>query len=409
MQAPLLQRSRRRRSSGVSLVEALVALAVMGFGMLGVVAMQASMRMNSDVAKQRSEAVRLAQELLEQSRSVTSLTVVAGRLSWTEVVSQPEHDVAGINATYKRTLTVSDLGAGPTKNLVADVRWKDRTDTWQSVRMATSMTAVLPDLPASLGIAPLGSSVNRQVSNRHFGIPPGAVNQGDGTSRFTPPGSSSYWVFNNATGLIEKTCTSGGSCSTTYAQLAAGFVLFATGVSAPGPLDAESPSASAISLDVEFETTFPSNTSDDCFKEVESQYIAYYCAIPVNPLSGSKWSGRIYLDGGSLNLASSLSSTNPSRNKVCRYTPVRGCHPVVDSVIWGAPGATASCSGTSPTPQRKMANSDHPLDYANVGEPLVNQNFLVIRAGDGTNAFECPDDNTSTTRVNTNTWHHQPS
>lgn len=409
MRTPRLQPAAWKRSSGVSLVEAVVALAVMGFGMMGVVAMQASMRFNSDVAKQRSEAVRLAQELLEQSRSVTSLTTVAGRLAWADVVTQPEHDVVGVNATYKRTLTVADLGAGTTRNLVADVRWKDRTDAWQSVRLASSMTAVLPDLPATLGIAPLGSSVNRQISGRHFGIPPGAVNQGDGTSRFTPPGATSYWVFNNASGMIEKTCTSPTTCTTTYLQLASGFVLFATSASAPGPTDAESPSDAAFTLDVRYEATFPSVSNDACFKEIEAQYIAYYCAIPVAPLSGSKWSGRITLDGGSLNLASALSSTQASRHKVCRYTPVRGCHPAPESVIWGTTGATASCTGASPTPQRKMTNADHPLDYANVAEPLVNQNFLVIRAGNGTDAFACPEDNTATTRANTNTWHHQPS
>jgi hypothetical protein len=56
-----------------------------------------------------------------------------------------------------------------------------------------------------------------------------------------------------------------------------------------------------------------------------------------------------------------------------------------------------------------MANQDHPSTYAGVKEPLINQNFLVIRAGNGTAAFDCPADDTGTPLINGNTWHHQPS
>ncbi len=53
-------------------------------------------------------------------------------------------------------------------------------------------------------------------------------------------------------------------------------------------------------------------------------------------------------------------------------------------------------------------NLDHPLDYLNVMGPLRNQNFLVIRAGDGSTAFECPGDDPATPLIDGNTWRHQP-
>ena len=65
----------RRTAAGVSLVEALVALAVLGFGMLAVVGAQGSLRLNSDVAKQRAEAVRIGQEALEDWRAFGQLPV----------------------------------------------------------------------------------------------------------------------------------------------------------------------------------------------------------------------------------------------------------------------------------------------------------------------------------------------
>ncbi len=65
---PMNGRSARRPVRGTSLVEAVVAMAVMAFGMLAVVGVQSTLRLNADVAKQRSEAVRIAQEAMEAAR-----------------------------------------------------------------------------------------------------------------------------------------------------------------------------------------------------------------------------------------------------------------------------------------------------------------------------------------------------
>ena len=101
---------------GVSLVEALVAMAVMSIGMLAVVGVQGTMRLNSDLARQRTEATRIASEEIERVRSFTSLGVVAGTpgVSYDEIVSR---DVAGYqlpgdtaNTSYQvqRTVRRSD-------------------------------------------------------------------------------------------------------------------------------------------------------------------------------------------------------------------------------------------------------------------------------------------------------------
>ena len=67
--------SATRRQIGVSLIEAMVALAIMGFGILGVVGVQATLRSNGDTARQRAEAVRIAQEAIENWRGFTTLTL----------------------------------------------------------------------------------------------------------------------------------------------------------------------------------------------------------------------------------------------------------------------------------------------------------------------------------------------
>ncbi len=65
----LLMATRRIHERGVSLIEALVALVVMTFGTLAVLGVQSTLRMNGDTARQRAEAVRIAQETIERRRS----------------------------------------------------------------------------------------------------------------------------------------------------------------------------------------------------------------------------------------------------------------------------------------------------------------------------------------------------
>ncbi len=396
-------------SRGVSLIEALVALAVMAFGMLGVVAMQSSMRQNSDIAKQRSEATRLAHQAIESRRTFTVMTNTAGRLAWADLIDQAPQTIVGTNASYVRTVTIPDLGGGRSKNLIVDVQWVDRNGASQSVRLASSITGSLPELAVAVGIPAWGGTLTRQPRGRDAAIPPAAVDQGDGTSTFTPPGASVFWVFNNATGFIEKSCTSPTTCTAVYLRLLAGFVNYATGPAQPLPADAETPTSAAFALDVAVDATDPVPLTVACFKDLQPHYVAYFCAVPVDPLAGSKWSGRSYLTGGTLSVATSAADASASRHRVCRYTPVRGCHPAVGSVIWGAAGSTASCTGASPTPNRKMSNAEHPLDYLDLTQSLANQNFLVIPAGDGTTAFTCPADDTATPLLQGNTWDHQPS
>ena len=61
-------------------------------------------------------------------------------------------------------------------------------------------------------------------------------------------------------------------------------------------------------------------------------------------------------------LASSIADATATLYRICRYTPERSQAAV-------APPA--------------FRNVDHPLDYVNVNEALLQQNFIVIRAGDG--------------------------
>lgn len=396
-----------RLSQGVSLIEALVALAVMAIGLLGVAGMQTTLRSTADLSKQRSEAVRLAQEKLEDLRSFGELVVPTG---------STERDYAGIvtpapevvtssantgfaNTVFTRTVTVTAPSATQPrfKTVRVKVGWYDRVGDAtnpadeRTVELYSTIAQVAPELGATLGV-PANTSGPQSPGGRHVTIPRAAVDQGNGTSIFTPPGGAGVtWTFVNATGWINNVCTPAGTCVGTTSVLLSGYVRFATGPQ-PSQAEAETPTDPLVPLGVEVTLTDPvlPTPTRSCFTDsaTSSTYVAYYCVVPIVPVlavvATYTWSGASHLN--TLPLATSSTDNSSSRFRVCRYTP----------------------DPTTNTPA--AGNVAHPLNYASVGTSLVNQNFLVISAGDGivgSAPFTCPG-SSSNPLINSNTRLHQP-
>lgn len=363
------------RSRGVSLIEALAALAVMAFGILGVVGVQATLRGNADISRQRAEAVRIAQQAIEQARGFTTIPTTAGQVAYDDIVTSAATDVSDptYNTTYSLSTTVTPSGWSRSKAIVASVSWVDRTGTAQSVSLSTFVAGIAPDFAGAMTI-PGDSSAAQQAGGRNSAIPAAAVDQGNGTSNFSPPGAPAItWVFNNLSGLITSICDP--TCAPANAFLLAGHVLYSTG----GPPSASNPTSVPVATGIGVTVTSPSGVTPGCYTQTVPaipSYVDYYCAIPIPaPPATQAWSGQSLLSIASL--SASLSDVTASHYKVCRYTPQ----------------LTDTPSG---------GNFAHPLNYSNVTEALANQNFLVISAGNGTSAYTCPTDGT-------NTYRHQPT
>jgi hypothetical protein len=391
-------RARRSQIQGISLIEALVALAVMSFGMLGVVGMQATMRQNADISKQRSEAVRLAQQSVEQGRafSVLDEPLVPDPLvrSYSEIASSSasydDNYATNTSFTVEREVvdpTAADANAPRLKALQVSVLWNDRAGVTQNVRLNTVITASAPDLAGSLGI-PGSDPLKPQLNRRNVIIPVEASDRGNGKSVFSPPNASGLsWVFDNLSGVITSICNPSASCTSGAYFLVSGYVRFATASAQPTTADAENPTGAAIALDVQIQRTQPTNLAVDCYEQTFTSYVAYYCAVPASEDTVPKWSGlSLIVESSTLPLADTLIETAANQFRVCRYTSARG--------------------DTSP-----KGNTDHPLVYTDVTgvTPLRNQNFLIIRAGNGSAPYTCPADDESTPLLNGNTWHHQPN
>jgi Tfp pilus assembly protein PilV len=390
----------RCRQRGITLVEALVALAVMAFGIMGIIGVQATLRATGDLGKQRAEAVRIAQARIETVRSFSVITpplVPDGSRAYDNISTTPFANVAGLstNTTFSLSTTATDLFNAPdalrAKAVTATVTWPDRAGVQQGVALRTLIAGVPPGVAGSL-TAPGRTAVANGSRGRHPFIPANAADQtGGDTSSFEPPGGGGVrWVFDNTTGFITATCTSvdPSSCTPLSARLLSGFVRFATGATAPTPADAELPPSGSEPVQVSVDQILPTPAATvQCYESQTSAYVAYFCALPVTSDGNPRWSGRSLVSG--LVLSASIADPDATVFRVCRYTPHREQRVV----------------GTTPP----MSNAEHPLDYVDVTGGLINQNFLVIRGGDGSNAFDCPDDDPGTEFINGTTWHHQPS
>lgn len=420
---------RTARQSGVSLVEALVALAIMSIGMLALVGVQSTMRLNSDLAKQRTEATRIASEEIERVRSFIAMGAVNGQpgVSYDEIVSrvvdnyQPPDGIG--NTSYRVVRNVTDLPGSAQKVLSVQVQWTDRTNLPQTVTLDSAISGTAPTLGALL-MVPHRESATSRSRGRHISVPEGAVDQGDGTSRFEPPGGGGVgWYFNNLTGVM-RVCAANVVDYTTcpLATLVSGAVQYHITGTQPTAANAERPQGPVFGLApgpgaMALVDGVGNSLTTQCYAATLTTHAVYFCAVLTSDLAG--W-------GGQLNPVPLLADGTPmqfgltaSSHKSCRYT--------TDLPSIENPSTTAI--EADPHAQFTL-NANHPRKYClerprNTNEAglactgqrvrvnLINQNFLVIR-GDQSCPTELNDDGSSNGTgldplVLANTRQHQPA
>lgn len=358
---------------GVSLVEAIVAMAVMAFGMLAVVGLQATLRLNADVAKQRAEAVRIAQEALEDWRDFSTIPTTSGRVAYADIGSAAASTVTGYttNTAYSLTRTVT---AGQGNNAVQVlVSWEDRAGQTQAVSLSSVIAAADPALSGVLSIKPSGTPL-RSPMGRNPAIPVAAVDKGE-LSVFRPPGpggASIVWAFNNLSGVITSICTSNpnedlhtfdldnASCANQPSLLISGFVRFSY---ATASADAVNPADDQLDLGMLATATAAGFVDGECFVDAVRtpplKYTYYTCRVPT---TAGKWTGQTTLTAPPSPSAAAL---DLAVTDVCRYTRGLAYDP-------------------QPTPLAAY-NIDHPAEYRNLARSLQAQNFLVVNQ-----AAACP-------------------
>ena len=386
----------RHSQRGTTLLEGLVAFLVLSLGMLSVVRVQSQMRLNTDVARQRSEAVRIAQEDIEKLRAFSVIGVRAGASAFASVTSASRRvDSASgqtSNTSYELMREITAADAPLSKNTRVSVAWNDRTGAQQQVVLSTLIAGHDPAYAGALQVHAKAPPV-RAVLARSAWIPVQAKDLGQGSSAFRPvSGGTEAIVFDNTSGNVTARCSGVdaalsnanlsvatlGVCEALQAYALSGVVRFTSATPPDAAAANDVPLALSIAMAPSDGTPAPACRSEarksvtyaiagatrteavpiaaspatlgvSTWVETGERFVAYHCVVvPAAP--GAAWSGRASIVPTGWTLG-----TGASDNRVCRFS------------------ADADGSGAIDS------NLEHPDSYTALSSSLTQQNFLVIK------------------------------
>lgn len=140
-----LQRLAQR---GFGLIEVLIALVILGAGLLAVVRMQTHVFSASSLSKQRTEATALCQKKVEELRSFVSLEQYDAVFVGGATHAPPKEDVQGETAvfsvSYKLIDRQTDAIKGRYADLTANCSWADSQSTVHAVDLRSSIARASP-------------------------------------------------------------------------------------------------------------------------------------------------------------------------------------------------------------------------------------------------------------------------
>ncbi|NUZ07227.1 prepilin-type N-terminal cleavage/methylation domain-containing protein [Piscinibacter koreensis] len=389
-----------RDQRGNTLIEALVSFLVFALGLLAVAGLQQRLRLDADIARQRSEAARLGVGEIEGVRAFAQLASAPGIGSFDAIGAhlRSVDRVGGhaLNTRYRIERRVEHAGAA-LKTIRVDVGWSDRFGTTRNLALDTLVARSAPELSGALVLPRTGPTL-RGARARSAIVPLGARDLGDGRSVFKPGESGVLaYVFDNVSGDIVARCTVDtatptrsltaaalGDCDTLRGLLLSGTIRFSAGADpaaandAPLPLEVtlaltggRYPAAATCTTEATksvqaelggvLQTTLvplpatPASLGASRWLELGERFVAYHCVI--EPLASGRWSGRL-----TLRLAGWRIGNANTERRVCRYSPDLDGSGAIDRPI------------------------EHPASYVDVAEALSQQNYLVI-PGDRS----CPD------------------
>ena len=393
--------SRRRRQRGASLLESLIAFVFLAVATVAAAQVPAQLRLHADIARQRSEAVRLGERELETLRAWSTLTAASGASAYVAIVDAESSADAGSgydsNADYRIVRRIDDAAFAGAKSSSVAVEWSDRSGAAQRVVLASVIAATDPIWSGALAIG-AGAGVARGAFGRSAAIPVMAKALGNGRSvlKASPSGSIAI-VFDDASGRIVARCTGIASstatgdltssdlsaCGAGHWLLLAGTIRFSSAVPPQAAQASELPPAVAIALalsggsyaaapecsaeamktvrysaraslhiDAVPIDAAPASLGLATWSDTGDRFVSYRCIVA--PRADGRWSGRT-----TLALTGWTVGTGSGDRRVCRYATDRDASGAID------------------------ANIEHPADYVDVAGALGAQNFVVVRGDQG--------------------------
>jgi hypothetical protein len=370
-----------------------VAFVVLAAGTAAVAQLQSHLRLAGDVARDRSEAVRLGQDAMEAMRSFIADDGPPGVRSYASIASGSA--VAGpassprAHGEYAIERRVDDLAFAGSKATSVSVRWSDRSGSRRELTLHSFVAGGAPAYAGSLGLD-VGAmpSTPRGAHGRAPTIPITARNLGNGRSAWKPvEGGTTALVFDNASGTVVGRCDGIaaatatrdltdallGSCASGRWLLASGTIRFSasagvlssTGVRialADGAYPAQPACFNELQKTVRYVVAgsihiadvgadaTPAGSGLTEWEEEAGRFMAWHCVV--SPRADGRWSGRIGLVASGWTLG-----TGSADHRVCRFV---GARPA------GPNDANIAAAG----------------DETDVGAALIGRNFLIVGGGE---------------------------
>lgn len=351
----------RASARGFSLIESLIALVIVSFGLLAIAGVHLKLVRGEDIARQRGEATRLAQEKLEELRSFTQLDAAAGVNSWggmagaTDTISN-DPNAYHANTTFTRTWQVLDSVDDAWRRVRVTVAWTDRVNETANEETTLSFNTMIaktdPFDSGALAFPLPGNTTLKRPKNRSLNIPVPATDLGDGHSAIKVT-NSLYAVFSNDSGWVVRTCafeitlaSQLSLCPETTAYIIAGYI----SLSGPNAFPADlALNTTQITGSTGVTCAAPSDAVDqNDTSQTIAGYKYYMCVVHV-AASGNAWSGMVRLAAAALN-------NSATDYLVCRFQyKAKVDKPSVD-------------------------NPNNVQPYTGVTDSLDNQNYLITTA-----------------------------
>jgi Tfp pilus assembly protein PilV len=208
-----------RKQAGVTLIEALVALVVISVGMLALAQVQIQLRINAELSRQRAEAVRIAQEDMENWRAFSRLATTVGKVAYADIADRTRSVYTGqsnANTEFYLAREVTEVTTPGYKIMKVTVDWTTRTGATESVVVDSLIGETDPTLAAQLAIPPSGTPI-RNPLNRNVRIPAAAIDLGNNKSGITPPGAAGvFYVFSNTNAAVIERCNASITTAADY-------------------------------------------------------------------------------------------------------------------------------------------------------------------------------------------------
>jgi len=396
----------RSRQRGVTLLEALIAFFVLAAGSVAVAALQRDLDLAADVARDRSQALRIGEDDVEQVRAFTAIADDAGLRTYAAIGSATAVVAAasaGAPTAYRIERNVDAAAFAGTKATTVAVRWTDRRGGENAVVLHGFVAALDPQFSGSLALgAGAIRSAPRGVRGRSPGVPLTAKRLDGSRSAWKPvENGTTAWLFDDRTGTVVDICD-GIAATTRSADLdaaalgtcAAGRWLFVSGTvraspTAPAAASSLSPTALAVRIELQ-DGLYPAPAAcvgearktvrfvDDggvhvadvaldataaslsvaAWQETGDRFLAWHCLVA--PRGDGRWSGRIAVVANGWTIGGGAGD-----GRVCRFAS-NDERSAIDANI-------------------AVAQVD-----ADVGSALLGRHFVVVRGSDACPATTVP-------------------